>query len=347
MEPDGKSGKKSIAVVGAGYWGRNLVRNVAQNPEAGLAAVCDTSEQVRAECQEHYPSTVVYGDLSQMLEEVKPDGVIVATPAALHHEHAEMALAAGAGVLIEKPFTVTVDEAQNLVRIAESKGLILMAGHTFLYNNIVREAKRRVDSGELGEIYYVYCRRLNLGLERPDTDVVWDLAPHDISICDYLLGECPTEVSATGFCCLPGRSAAHVAFLSLRYPSGRRAHVHVSWLDPNKVRQTVVVGSKKMLIYDDADPTKHIQIYDKRLESDFKADFTDFADFLSRVRAGDLVIPTIRMREPLGAEVAHFIECLQTGRSPLSNGLNGLEVARILTAVSDSMRADGAPVHVP
>ena len=250
----------------------------------------------------------------------------------------------------EKPMASSVEQAVVLTKVAEEAGLILMVGHTFLYNNIVRDVKKRIERGELGQIHYAYSQRLNLGRFRRDSDVLWTLAPHDVSILNYWFGARPHQVSAHGRSHVWREDGiADLCFCLLEYPDGRSAHLHLSWMDPQKVRQMVVVGDKKMLVYDDMDPTKHIQLFDKGVERERERYVRDYADFKTRIRAGDLVIPNIRLVEPLSVEMAHFVDCIREGRTPLTDGRHGVEVTCILAALTRSMKNGGnaVPIEYP
>ena len=338
--------KVSISVLGAGQWGANLIRNVAFNDEIEFSGICDSDPETLKKISRQYPHVPTFDHYDQMLESDQ-DAIIIATPARMHYDHSRKALEAGRHVLIEKPMATNPAEARKLAALAQTKSLVLMVGHTFLYNNIIHDIKRRLDNRELGEVYYLYSQRLNLGHVRQDVDVMWNLAPHDISIINYLLSSRPHRVSAQGMSFIQKKkNVADVTFCKLDYPDGRSAHLHLSWIDPQKVRQMVIVGSEKMLVYDDANPDKHIQIYDKSVEKKFISDVSDFADFTTRIRAGDLVIPNIRLIEPLGVEISHFVECLQNGTKPRTDSLNGLEVVCVLDTLSQSLSNNGTAIEV-
>lgn len=338
--------KSKVAVLGAGKWGANLIRNVAFNDEIEFSGICDSDPETLKRISRHYPHVPTFGHYDRMLESGQ-DAVIIATPARLHYEHARRALQAGRHVLVEKPMAIKPTEARELAELAQKKSLVLMVGHTFLYNNIVHEIKRRLDNGELGDLYYLYSQRLNLGHVRQDVDVMWNLAPHDISIINYLFSSLPHKVSAQGMSFIQKqKNVSDVTFCKLDYPDGRSAHLHLSWIDPQKVRQMVIVGSEKMLVYDDTNPDKHIQIYDKSVEKKFAADISNFADFTMRIRAGDLIIPNIRLIEPLGVEISHFVECIQNGTKPRTDSKNGLDVVCVLEALSKSLSNNGSVTEV-
>ena len=337
----------SIAVVGAGYWGPNLMRNVASNSGAKLVAICDADPTALERMAAKHPGVAQFGSLDEVLAQPSVDAMVIATPSGLHFEHTLAALCAGKHVFVEKPMATSVEQAVELVQAAEKAGCILMVGHTFLYNNIVRDVKNRIDQGELGEIYYAYSRRLNLGRFRHDSDVLWTLAPHDVSILNYWFDSRPHQISARGRSHVwTEEGVADVCFCLLEYPDGRSAHLHLSWMDPQKVRQMTVVGDEKMLIYDDVDSNKHIQIFDKGVEKERQAFVQDYADFKTRLRAGDLTIPRIRLAEPLSVEISHFVDCVRDGTPPLTDGRHGLEVVCILEALASSMKNGGDTIPV-
>ncbi|HEU5318239.1 MAG TPA: Gfo/Idh/MocA family oxidoreductase [Chloroflexota bacterium] len=346
-----------VGVVGAGYWGPNLIRNLAELPRSPLAAVADRDparlEYVRA----RYPRVRLHDSLEALLDDGEVSAVVLATPAELHERHALAALEAGKHVFVEKPLATTSAGCERLAAEAERRGLRLMVGHTFLHNDAVRWVKERVGSGELGEVLYLYSRRLNLGQIRQDVNVVWNLAPHDISIMLYLTGQRPVRVSCHGQSYLQ-KGVEDVAVLVLEFDktsSGARrsAHVHVSWLDPNKVREVVVVGSKKMVVYDDVDADHMIRVYDKGFDRRPAQEGTDprerletFGEFKLWQRWGDLTVPKLRVSEPLRNEMTHFVRCVETGERPLTDAANGLEVVRVLEAADESLKRGGAPVEI-
>ena len=333
-----------IAVLGAGYWGPNLIRNVAAHPDAELVGICDANPAALKHIAEQYPHVPLFERFDDMLAQSHAEAIVIATPAALHYEHAKLSFEAGLHILVEKPGTQTINQMVELIQLAKKSQRVLMVGHTFLYNNIVREVKRRIEAGELGEIQYVYSQRLNLGRFRRDSDVLWTLAPHDISIVNYWFQSRPDQVSARGLAHV--HNTVDVCFALLDYPNSRSAHLHLSWLDPQKTRQMVVVGDKKMLIYDDLNPNRHIQIFDKGVEWEHRGPAGDFAEFTTRLRAGDVVIPNIRLVEPLSVEIDHFVNCIRNSDQPLTDGRHGLEVTTILEALTRSMQNGGCPVPV-
>jgi predicted dehydrogenase len=337
----------NIGVVGAGAWGLNLVRNIALSPLTELVAVCDPDEDARRTVASRYRGAPTTSSLDEFLATACMDAVVVASPAGLHYEHACAALQAGFHVLVEKPLAASATDAAELVLLARRLGRVLMVGHTFLYNNLVEEVKRRIEAGDLGKVRYMYGQRLNLGRVRRDVDTLWNLAPHDISIANFLQGDRPIGVNARGATYVQTeRNIADVAFFQMNYAGGQLFSGHVSWLDPQKTRRIVVVGSERMLVYDDMDASRHIQIYDKRVEPDFQSPMRDFADFTARVTAGDLVIPNIRLKEPLSVEVEHFAACVRDESRPRTDGCAGVELVCILEAMSASMEQAGSMVEV-
>ena len=339
--------KIRIALVGVGYWGPNLARNIAQCPAAELAGICDRDGKRAAQMAATYAPAFAETDLNATLARPDVDAIVLATPSGLHFEQAKAALEAGKHVMVEKPLAHSAAEARVLDDLAKAHGRTLMVGHTFLYNNIVHDVKRRIDGGELGKVLYVYAQRLNLGRFRTDSDVVWTLAPHDVSILNFWFGARPVRVSARGHAFVhPRANVAEVAFVHFEYPDGRVAHLHLSWLDPQKRREMVVVGSERMLVYDDMNSDAHIRLYDKRAEAEHQSGNIYFADFTTRLRAGDLVVPNVRLVEPLKVEIAHFADCIATGKTPRTDARHGTEVVAALEAASKSMAAGGESVTV-
>lgn len=328
---------KNVAVVGSGYWGKNLVRNA--HKLGLLHTVCDPNDKARSSVAAAYPGIRCVKTFAEVIDDTAINGVIIATPASTHYELVKQALNAGKHVMVEKPFTETAGQAEELVTLAERRKLVLMVGFTFLYNTAVRKVKSLIDSGELGDIRYIYSQRLNLGIVRKDVDVWWNLAPHDISIINYWLGDQPVSAGGSGVSFIqPG--IADVVTSTIRYRSGAAAFIHVSWIDPGKIRRMTVVGSKKMVVYDDADPDMKVQIFDKGVDK-FE-DFNTFGQFQLIHRAGDIHIPKIDFDEPLAVECAHFAECIGTGAEPLTSGRNALPVVRVLEAVATSMKNNSA-----
>ena len=324
-----------LAQAGCGYWGRNLLRVFANANGAQVVACCELDPTARQTAQRLVPGIEACDDFAQLLNHPDIDAIVLATPASVHFEQARAALSADKHVFVEKPLAMTTAEAEQLTAVAQQKNLRLMVGHTFLYNDAVRWVKDYIDRGELGEVYYAYFHRLNLGRVRSDVDVLWNLAPHDVSIALYWLGGSPANVTAQGVSYLqPG--IWDVAFLQMQFPNNRYAHVHVSWLDPSKTRRAVVVGSKKMIEYDDTSADQRIIIYDKGIDrrelGTELGGFESFAEFQLVQRAGDIWIPRLQFREPLQVEAQHFIDCIASGQTPFTDGRNGTEVIRVLEA---------------
>ena len=334
-------GRLRLLQLGGGHWGVNLARNFSHLPGVRLT-ICDVDPERQTALAEKFPTVEVSGDVEGSLLDPGFDGVIVALPASLHHVYAKKALLAGKHVLVEKPLAMNSCEAQELVDLATERDLVLLVGHTFLYNDAVRHVKSYIDSGELGEIYYITSQRLNLGRVRQDVNALWNLAPHDISILLYWLDAEPDAVSAHGLTFLQN-GIEDVVFADLRFPSGIAAHVHVSWLDPKKTRQMVIVGSKKMIVYDDASADAKIVIYDKGVDRhDVGASLDDnesFSQFQLRHRSGDILIPKIDFREPLQRECQHFVTCILERDRPLTCGVSGLKVVKVLERLQESLEA--------
>ena len=322
-----------LAQLGCGYWGPNLLRNFSALPGCEVRYVVDESPERRAFVQRNFPRTTAVASADAALEDRDVAGVIVATPAGTHFTLARQALEAGKHIMVEKPLATTVAEVDILARCAEQRGLVVMAGHTFIYNAAVRYVKRLIDSGELGDVRYIYSQRLNLGRIRSDIDAMWNFAPHDISIIQYWLDDQePTAVTRQGLDCIqPG--VDDIVFLNLAYPKRVIANIHVSWLDPQKVRKMTVVGSKKMVVYDDVADDK-IAIYDKGI--DRKAVLGEHMDFDHpprpdfNYRSGDILLPHVDFVEPLRLEAEHFIECIRTGKEPATGITHARSVVSIL-----------------
>jgi predicted dehydrogenase len=335
-----------MALLGVGRWGVNLARVLSLSPRIQFKIVCDLDktlgQSVAAQANARWTP-----DMSDVFADASIDAVAIATPSGMHFDHAMKAIAAGKHVFIEKPMASSVAEGRELIKAAKAKGVKLMVGHIFMYNAAVKEAKKRISSGELGDIHYVYSRRLNLGQFRRDSDVLWTLAPHDISVISHWLDEQPDRVAARGLIYAhPQLGIPEVCFAQMDFPSGRAAHMHLSWLDPQKCREMVIIGSRKMLVYDDTQPDRYIQIYDKRVETAYNDAAADLTDFQSRLRAGDLVIPAVRMTEPLVAEFDEFADAILSDREPLTNGEHGLEVVAVMEAMSESLRDNGRIVSM-
>jgi predicted dehydrogenase len=330
-----------IGVVGCGYWGPNLIRNLCQLPDCHLKIVCDTSEQRLRHMRRLHPEVATTNRFEDLLADTQLDAVVIATPVRLHFEMAKAALCAGKHVLVEKPIARTQAEAEELVALAETQGLVLMVGHTFLFSPAVRRMKEIIDHGDIGKLQYISARRLNLGLFQKDINVAWDLAPHDISIILHLLDEFPISVSCQGSSHVT-RGIEDVTMTYLTFAKNRCAFIQNSWLDPKKVRQMTVVGSQRMIVYDDTEPLEKLKIYDARVE--VPPHYDTFAEFTYSYHYGDAYVPYIKQDEPLKLECQHFLECVSEGSVPLTDGHLGLSVVRILEGAGESLRRQGASV---
>jgi predicted dehydrogenase len=331
-----------VGVVGCGYWGPNLVRNFVELPTSNVMAAADLREERLAHIKTCYPQITVTRDYSDFFA-MQLDAAVVATPPATHFRIARDCLQHGLHVLVEKPLTLSSRDAEELIEIAEAQGLILMVGHTFEYNAAVRMLKQIIERGELGQIHYVDAVRVSLGLFQRDLNVVWDLAPHDLSILLYILGRDPISVSTRGTACV-FTGKCDIAYLDLMFPDDILAHIHVSWLDPCKVRRITVVGSRKMVVYDDVETLEKIRIYDKGVEA---PPYTDtFGDFQCSYRYGDVVIPNIRFFEPLRVECEHFLECIVNHTRPQSCGRVGWKVVKVLEMAERSLQNSGRQVMI-
>ncbi len=331
-----------IGVVGFGYWGPNLVRNLDKLADAQIVAACDLSQANLDKLSGLYPYVETTTDLDELLsEKYSLDAVVVATSAPSHYAIAKRVLEAGKHCYVEKPLTLKSADSEELVRLADSKGLVLFVGHLMEYHSAINWIKEYVASGDLGDVLYVYMQRLNLGKVRTEENAFWSLAPHDVSIALYVLGESPDYVSATGASYVtPG--VQDTVFANLHFPSGKMANIHVSWLDPHKMRKFTVVGTKKMLVFDDMEATEKIAIYDRGVGA--PDDAMSYGEDLT-LRFGDITMPWVPLKEPLSIEVQHFLDCCDTGATPRSDGRDGLRVVRVLEAVGESMAAGGAPVN--
>ncbi|MHC4661679.1 MAG: Gfo/Idh/MocA family protein [Planctomycetota bacterium] len=332
-----------IGVIGIGHWGPNHVRNFSQLSGSTVVAAADTSEDRRAAISGLYNHITVYKTAEELLAHKDIDAVVVATPTATHYAIVKSALEAGIDVLAEKPLALTAAECFELHNLAVSKKRILVVGHVFLFNSGVIELKKCIDEQIVGTVYYGHATRVNLGPIREDVGAVYDLATHDVSIFNYLFDGCPGAVSASGKSFLQ-ESLEDLAFITLTYPSGRVANVHVSWLDPKKIRTITLVGDKKMVTWDDLDPVGPIHIYDKGVIQE--PYYSSFGEFHLLAREGDITIPKVRMSEPLRAQAQHFIECVSKRKESFSNGKFAAEVVAVLEAANKSIEAGGTPAEV-
>lgn len=339
-------GLLGVGIVGAGYWGPKLIRNFAASERAAVVAICDRDgERLKTVARSglgSLPSTSYYQRFSELLADPRVDAVAIATPVHTHFELAKRALLSGRHVLIEKPLASSVAEAEELVELAERLGLTLLVDHTFLYHPAVTKLEELIRSGDLGELLYFDSVRINLGLFQPDINVLWDLAPHDLSILNRLVPSRPEAISATGASHWK-KSTESIAYLSLTYPESFIAHVHVSWLAPVKVRQLMVSGTRKMAVYDDNQVLEKVKVYDRGI-AEQPSTPEDVHRALVDYRSGDMVAPHIPAAEALAAEVEDFLDCVESSRQPRSDGRDGLAVVRLLECAQQSIERGGEPV---
>ena len=338
----------TIGVIGCGYWGPNLLRNFSESEDAHLRWMCDVDAKRLEAMGRRYPSAKTTTDYSQLLADPELAAVVIATPVSTHFNFAREALRAGKHVLVEKPFTANVAEAEELIELAERSGLTLMVDHTFIYTGAVRKVKEMVQSGELGELLYFDSVRINLGLFQRDINVVWDLAPHDLAIMDFIIDRQPLSVTATGSCHVE-RGIENIAYVMLRFPEEFIAHFHFNWLSPVKIRRTLIAGSRKMVVYDDIEPTEKIRVYDKGVMVTRTEDAEDKEDAyrtLVSYRTGDVWVPKLDSTEALRYVVSEFLSSIAEKRRPLTDGSSGLRVVRILQAAQESISQNGRPVEL-
>ncbi len=331
-----------VAVVGVGGWGKNLARNYYQLPEANLRYICDLDPQKLAAMEHQYPGSKTTGSFDEVLGDADVQAVVIATTGPTHYALARQALLAGKDVYVEKPFVLEVEQALELNEIADKNDRVLMVGHLLEYHPVVQRLRGMIDAGDLGDVYYIYSQRLNLGTVREDENALWNFAPHDISSILYLIGKEPVDVSARGQDYLQ-RDVEDVVFLTLAFEDRTMAHIHVSWLDPHKVRRLTIVGSDKMAVFDDLEATEKLRIYDKGAK--LSQEYDTFAEYLG-LRFGDITIPYVKSGEPLRTECLHFVECVTERKRPLSDGQDGLRVVRVLDAAQKSLKNNGVPVAI-
>lgn len=329
----------NLAIIGVGAWGRNLFRNMLDLKGARLTVCCDTNGERCESLAGTVPGVQMCKDPDVCINDPSIDAVVIATPAITHYDLASRAIQAGKDVFVEKPITLTLEDARRLVELADEHDRILMVGHLLEYHAGVEKMKELLDSGEIGDPYYIYSERVNLGRIRSDENALWSFAPHDISIILHLLQEEPLDVAARGAAYIR-EDIEDVVFVTMRFPGNRMAQIHVSWLDPHKIRRTTLVGSKKMVVFDDMQASEKIKIYDKGVE--LNGSCVTYADSLT-LRFGEVVVPALKMKEPLRTECNHFVECVKTRRTPRSDGQDGLRVVRVLDAAQRSLKDGGCP----
>lgn len=333
----------NIAVAGYGYWGPNLVRNLIAARGCKVRTVCDVNPERLSHLSRLYPEVETTTDYSQVIDDPAVDAIVVATPVRFHFEMAKRSLQAGKHTFIEKPMARTAAECAELNHLAAAKNLTLMVGHTFVYSPPVLKIKEMVDNGDLGNLFYISSRRLNLGLFQKDINVAWDLAPHDISIILHILEESPVSVNCQGKAHIHPE-IADITNMTLNFDNGGMATIQSSWLDPNKIREMTFVGSQRMLVYNDLEPIEKIKLYDKRVEA--PPHYDTFAEFQYSYHYGDIHSPYLKQHEPLKVECQHFADCVLNGTKPLSSGEEGMRVVQILEAASESLRIGGGAVPI-
>ncbi len=331
----------TIGQVGLGYWGPNVLRNFVTLAECQVKKCCDIDAQQLEKITRKYPLIELTQDYNELVNDPDIEAIVITTSASTHYQLTKKALKADKHVFVEKPITLDIGQAEELIDLAERRRRVLMVGHLLIYHPAVTKLKEYIDGGELGEIRYIYSSRLNLGKIRHDENAMWSFAPHDLSVALYLLGEDPEAVSAQGMTYLQP-DVEDVVFMMVRFPHGKVAHLHVSWLDPHKVRCITVVGSKKMAVFDDMESSEKLRIYDKGVDN---LDYSSYGEFLT-LRFGNIYIPRIDMKEPLQLECQHFLDCIQNHHRPLSDGLEGLQVLKILDAAQRSLKNDGQLVKI-
>ncbi len=330
-----------IGVIGYGYWGPNIVRNLRTVEGCELAAVCDRSPAALKRVAEAYPDLAITADSSELMVSPKIDAIAVATPVSTHFALAKAALQNGKHVFVEKPFTSTTHQAEELIELAERKKLTIMVDHTFLFTGAVRKIRELLDDGVLGDLYYYDSTRVNLGLFQHDVSVVWDLAPHDLAIMDFLIRAKPDAVIATGETHLNG--LVDVAYLTIYFPGNTIAHINVNWLSPVKIRTTLIGGEKKMLVWNDLEADEKIKVYDKGVQVQ---NGHGLYDLLVSYRAGDMWAPRVEQSEALKVELDYFIDCVTKNQTPVNDGVAGCRVVRLLEAADQSLSARGKAIQL-
>jgi len=332
----------NLGFIGYGYWGPNLVRNFYATKDAKVVKVCDLRKERLGIVETSYPAVQTTPDYKDLMKDTQIDAIVISTPVSTHFPLAQEALQNGKHVLLEKPMTATVEESEKLIELAEKKKRILMVDHTFLYTGAVRKMKELIEKGELGEIYYFDSVRVNLGLFQHDVNVIWDLAPHDFSIMDYLLQKEPEMVSAVGVSHLG--DLENIAYVTVQYPNNLLAHLHVNWLAPVKVRTTLIGGSKKMILYDDTEPSEKVKIYDCGVTQIKKAE--DVYQMLVQYRTGDMLAPKLDSSEALKLVCKEFVESVNQNRKPLTDGKAGMRVVKLLQSANQSLKEKGKVIRL-
>ena len=330
-----------VAVVGAGAWGKNHIRVFSEMPNVRLKFICDQDDSRLASIEKAFPQSTCVDNLDPILRDPEVRGVIIASSAISHAPLAKEVLLSEKDVLVEKPMALNPGDAEEMLELAERRKRVLMVGHLLIYHTVVDRLKEMIKTGELGKVHYIYTQRVNLGIIRQDENALWSFAPHDLSVLLYLLDEEPVLVSAHGESYIQ-KGIEDVVFLSLHFPDGKMANIHLSWLDPHKLRKVTIVGSKKMVVFDDMEASEKLKIYDKGVGS---PSYATYGEYLA-LRFGDITIPNIKMKEPLRAEADHFIQCIETRKEPKTGGRDGLQVVNILVAAQRSLKENGAPIPI-
>ena len=332
----------NIAQIGVGNWGRNLLRTFSRLEGVTLTVACDTDGTLLKRLSADYPNVKFTANVKEVLNDPGIEAVVIATSSETHADLTRKSLESGKHVFVEKPLALSTKDAESVVGLAEKTKKTVMVGHLLKYHPAYVRVKEIIDRGDLGEVYYLYSTRVNLGIVRRSENALWSLAPHDVATALMFLKEKPTAVSATGRCFLQ-KEIEDVVFLEVAFQKGKMAHLHVSWLDPHKIRKVTVVGSKRMAVIDDMEPTEKIRVYDKGVSQ--TKEYTTYGEALT-VRDGDIAIPYVKMQEPLRLECEHFIDCVKRKVRPFSDALDGLNVVRILDAAHQSLKRQGQPVHL-
>ena len=333
----------NIGIVGHGYWGPNLLRNFLQLEQSFVSVVCDSDPEKLKSVEALYPSISITNNFQDVLANDDVEALAIATPVSSHFELANQALDAGKHVLLTKPMTSNSVDAERLIKKAKEKGLILMVDHTFVYTGAVGKIKEMIDANELGEIYYYDSTRINLGLFQHDVNVLWDLAVHDLTIMDFILPHKALGVAATGMKHVPGEPE-NIAYLTVFFEKNLIAHINVNWLAPVKVRQTLVGGSEKMIVYNDLEPSEKIKVYDKGL--DLQNNPENVYQMMISYRSGDMWAPHLELTEALNVEALHFVDCIRNNKRPITDGESGLRVVKILEAADRSLEKNGEYVEL-
>lgn len=334
----------NVAIIGCGYWGVNYARVFQELPNVQLAAICDQRPARLAELAGRFPKVRLTTTIDEVLQMPDLDGVVICTGATTHYTVARACIERGKHLLIEKPLTTTSADAQALIQLAAAHGVTMMVGHTFLYNPGIQKVRQFVAASDMGPVYYLYAQRTNLGPIREDVNAVWDLAPHDVAIFNYLLHDTPQWVSAVGTSVLKN-GRADVGFIALGYANNILGHIHVSWADPNKVRELVVVGANKRIVFDDLNAQERVKIFEKGVAM-VEPTAPNFGEFRFLLRDGDILSPRVDVGEPLKNQCLHFLDCIAQSKSPLTDGEAGLRVVQVMEAIDQSLAQQGAPVAI-